>query len=382
MSSLNLNDSTENLDANELFELFKKNKKEIARCNVEISWITKFLQENGPHFLENAPKYLLRAHQEEIANLQTPNVSRRSSKPSRVSSKYHFSSGVGSKATSSLQTAQSYANNYMVDIRTKCDFCEKLSIQIEDEIEKNEIINKNRVERLEAQIEGLELTEKDYKMLMEEFDSFVIDKEMDPKTNPCENFMKFINQGISTANKLANDMRLQIFTVLSKAKKLEANMQLHKELDGILRPVDFEELEIEETRLKKTQLEKDSYYLGLRERSAQSSLRLETQQKQMSEIIEEHNDLLEIIKKSENTVQKLGLKLVKTENDSQNIQQKILKFEKKSEQYKAPTALEYIEKLEQMKELNKQFKTAERKNRIAKLTLLHIKQKFLKMNQN
>lgn len=384
MSSINSDNtetSPENLAADELYDLFKKNKKEITRCNIEIIWITKFLQENAPDFLKNAPKYLLRVQREANASVVTPSLSKRISKASRKSSKYQFAPGGRSTVASSFQPVQ--LNHFMVDTFTKINLCDKQSAKIEEEMAKNETQNTNLIKRLEEQIEELEMNEKDYKMIIETFDSYVMGRGVDPVSGkiPFKVFIKFVNQVVASVNKMTDSMHRQTSIARTKTRKLNNEIEDRKELSGLYKPVDVEKLQLVNNQLRRSEMQNKGYYMGMREKAAKAALAAKIRKKEYLEVIETQNSLIEYTKRTEENVQKLGWALVNVRKESQAIQQEITELEEKSKQYKAPTVLEYIEKLEGKKELIKQLKIAERKNRIAKITFLNTKQEFLKMNK-
>ena len=389
--SNNFDINPKNLNDDELLEIVKELKKEIARANIENTWITRFLEQNSPMILKNAEIYLQSIQMEEKSATSTPDrrtfeISRGESMKSLrsvQSSSFKRSYSGRSTIASSSRTTRSTNLSFNINLSLKIDLCDKETMIIREEIEMNEKSNDKLMENLTSEINEIKLRDEDFKKIKEEFNNYIAQGK-DYKTGQAtaEMFVKFINKAESNGLRLADGMRLQTTTIGGKSKKIKDQLGKRQELSEILRPVDFEQMEIEKNQLLRSQIEKDKQYLGLRYSSAESSIALSLQQNKLMESIHEYNKLLARTKDGEKTVKKIMKDILSVEKEAKSLELANAKLLKNVETFKVPTVMQYIEKLNHEKEIIKQFKIVERKQYVTKIKFENEKQKYLKMKKN
>lgn len=251
---------------------------------------------------------------------------------------------------------------------------EQLSLMIKLEITEKEI--KRKDERIKKIIrdhdqlqEQLSCKEKEVnqstyeiKHRTNEFKKEVVTNGVDPITSriPAETFLKFIRIKIKQDNTLTDKLRLRIASYNQTAKTIQKKLLLKKQLGGILRPIDFEQLEIDKNQLGHSLKDKDSQFYGLKQVNGQISLACAEQKKALDEKLNLMRDLkmkAEMIKQS---IERMKQEKESVSEKLDKVRSDMEKLKYKMKHYLTPSVDDYCNKKEMLREIEARNKALRR----------------------
>lgn len=376
----------------DLIERVEKTKKEIAYIRLENEMIERFLQKHNPELLtgittdptvpiKRTPKvYLVEPtpsakHTISVDHLyqhsfDNPSLSARSS-----SNKISFSQSRTSSCRTfdSLLQSQSHVNLTMkIEMTEKeCDALKLAQLKFEQK-------SKQRLARLTANVKELKTTNKEIVKTMQDLQEYVLVRGMNPITKkvPLERFIKFTEIWMKSGNTLIENIRLKTTTLRQNCFQQKSALAIKAELSGILRPVDFEQLQIEKRQFMQTIDEKNTQFVGMKKVAGNINQALAAQKKSLKETEAILMGLIAKKDKINEDCRRFEKEGNAAEKEIDVWKEKIERLQKQIDVYRAPTAYDYMCRKIDLQTVQQEIKAMERKENILKIKLKNAKNRL------
>lgn len=375
------------IDVVELKRRVDQLEHEMAVIDLENELFERYLDKNDPELLVGIKKQL--AKQKAAPRIQFALSSNKSHE-----TMHSAVSGFSGRTSRSLQldaasivTSTSFNRSIRTMDSQRQDACVSFAMRAELAAKEAATMrhNANRIQAeakikcrdLIAEMEELRLTNDELNETRREFREFVLEKGVNPMTMkiPSERLMKFFDSWTKNGNALVAKMRLQTSTMKLSQRNKQMELAVKAELSGILRPVDFQELEIETTELQQQFRDKTVYLKALKRTTGNASLALATQRYHLhgKESLLRHNRA---------EMKRLSKMQHKYQVDIDIAEQEISRWNKRNEKlntdmvtHEAPSINDYMQRKEEQSDLDRQVKTLERSVGILSIKLKNARKK-------
>lgn len=125
------------------------------------------------------------------------------------------------------------------------------------------------------------------------------------KKIPLERYLKFIDKWTKNGNALIENMHMKTTTLKQNYGQQKSALAIKAELSGILRPIDFEQLEIEKRQFLETIDVKNKHFIGLKMATGNAALVLSTQRKMLLQSEEQLTNIKEKQAKAQRSIEKM-----------------------------------------------------------------------------
>ncbi|XP_063702803.1 coiled-coil domain-containing protein 113 [Culicoides brevitarsis] len=280
----------------------------------------------------------------------------------------------------SMQTGTSEASGYQKTLEQlsplmKIEMAEKAIKEKTENIKK--ILNESsgKIHQLTCEAKEIQATISEIQQKKLKFQKEILLEGIDPITGriPSETFLKFIRSKIKQDSTLLDKLRLRTSSLKQTAKTANSKLATKKQLVGILRPVDFEQLKIDKNTLTKLLKEKDSQFYGLKQVNGQISLACATQKKALDKKLARVEELKARKTLLFKSIERLCREKSVLKQKIDEVREEIGKLEYKMEHYSTPSVTDYCnqkEKLMELERMNKKLRR-ETKNRRSKENALN-----------
>lgn len=386
MSMMDLTDYDLNtIDVVELKRRVEELEMEMAQTDLENELFEGYLEKNDPELLVGIKKELAkqkatpRIHFALNANKSRETMrSAVSGSSCRTSRSLQFDTiSTGTMASRSIRTMDSQHQDACVSFAMRAELAVKEAARMRRNSELIEAETKIKCRDLIAEIEELRLTNDELIETRRGFKDFVLEKGVNPVTKkiPSERLIKFFDTWTKNGNAMVQKMRLQTATMkLSQRNKLK-KLAVKAELSGILRPVDFQQLEIEKRELQQQIRDKTVHLMALKRTTGNASLALATQRKQL---LGKESDLQHTRTEKE----RLSMMTMKYRSSIDISEEEISRWKERNEKLKqematheAPSIKDYMQLKQEQCDLDKQLKALERSAGILAIKLKNEKKK-------
>lgn len=277
----------------------------------------------------------------------------------------------GSTRTISSTNGQHIADRMKIDIAEReLDNLKRITNKKEKDATKQLAELKNETQELQTTV--TELLER-----MDQFDHDVMVTGIDPITNrvPAEMFTKFLETEIKNDTKLVAKLRLRSSSMKQHLVTIKKQLAQKEQMSSILRPIDYEQMKIEKTRLTDELSRKNKAFYGIRQVNGKISLACSKHKKILDKKIG-------TIKNCEHKVSHMQLindrllserKLIELELN--NLDDKITDITNKTKQYKAPSVDEYLDQQKKLNEMKHRQKALAREVDLHSTKYLNLKRR-------
>lgn len=155
----------------------------------------------------------------------------------------------------------------------------------------------------------------------------------------------------------------------SQYTRLYHQFALKEELGESLRPIDFEQLTIENKDHAITIEEKNNHLLGLKHVTGIASLTLSIQKKNLIEAMKNLKELDAGILATKKLIEDMEKEEVQAENEAILASEELEKLKEITREYSAPGVMEYVKKKAELYKLEDQIKTWTRKRSVQQIAL-------------
>lgn len=235
--------------------------------------------------------------------------------------------------------------------------------------------SEKKVEQLSCKAKEIQMSNKEIIQKLNEFQKEVATNGIDPITSriPAETFLKFIRTKLKQDNTLTDKLRLRSASLRQTAKTIQSKLASKKQLGGILRPIDFEQLKIDKTQLTKSLMDKDAHIYGLKKVNGQISLACAVQKKALDEKLKLVESMRTKAVSMNHSIQRMKQEQDGVRRKIDDVQTETRKLKYKMKHYRTPSVDDYCNKKEVLTELEKRNKVLRRENDLFLSKLSHIK---------
>lgn len=370
-------------------------EKEMAQTDLENELFERYLEKNDPELLVGIKKEL--AKQKAIPRIHFALTSNKSHETMhsavsgyscRTSRSLQFdatSIGTNASFNRSIRTMDSQRQDGCVSFALRAELAAKEAATMRNQSDRIEAESKIKCRDLIAEVEELRLTNDELNETRREFKDFVLENGLNPvsKKIPSERLMKFFDTWNKNGNAMVAKMRLQTSTLKLSQRNRQMELAVKAELSGILRPVDFQQLEIETTELQKQFRDKTVHLMALKRTTGNASLALATQRKLL--LGKESN-----LRRTRTEIERLSKMQTKYELDIDMAEKDIYRWNMRNEKltnemamHEAPSIKDYMQLKQEQFDLDKELKALERTASILAIKLENEKKKHrLHMNKH
>lgn len=281
----------------------------------------------------------------------------------------------------SMRTVDSLRQDQKVAYAMRIELCDKETAIVQQQTERTVAKTKAEIRALNAELEELKLTADEAVTSMDEFREFVLINGVNPETKriPSERLLKYIDKWVMGGNAIVETMRLKTCTLKLNCKQQLEALAIKEEQSGILRPIDFEQLEIERRQFAQLLEDKHVHLKGLKRVTANASLALATQRKFLQGTEQQLNTVRADVDKIQKSTDKFNDEIDIAEKEIGECQDKIDRLTNLSNTYSAPSVQEYMERKMEVQILSKEINALERKANISRIKLKNAKKRVRQM---
>lgn len=280
------------------------------------------------------------------------------------------------------ESIYSIKRDQKLNISTKLLFIESDLKLFENKIKDLQLAFYMRKKSLMTKIQSLDICNQDIIQNTNKFYKSVIVDGMDCMTHKIksETFLKFINLFMKDEKNYIDSMRIKAEAIKQSFYHKRNIFDGKLELSGILRPIDFEKLEIQKKSFIIILDEKNIQLIGLKQLTGASSRALTSQKKILAEKQSELQAILQKLNFVKTTEQKLNEEQRAIRNDMNKVNSQIESLTLSMKQYKAPQIFEYAMIQAELIKLRKKLKLMQRLKYMGHLKIKNL-QKKLKDNK-
>ena len=300
-----------------------------------------------------------------VLNSNSETESRRTKQPSNSSRRSHRSK------TTSLSSSIGAGNTHIL---YKLDFpqkCEIASREI-DQIEKNLQACKNTceiiVDRLQSEIENLEISNQDHLKSRNDFDR---DMKINEKTGKylSEKFDRHMIEKGRARESFVKKLRLKFGAMASQFKKVTMQIKQKDDMGEVVTAVDFEQLKIENQQYLEKIDEKNSELLSMKSKASNTALKLGSKKKELSKTEQFNQATRKEIKNRLEMLKRCKDEEVNVKKDIEEAKLGLSNIEQKTEDFQVPPTRDYIQSKLKLEEIRHKAGIWLRKVEIAELKL-------------
>lgn len=265
-----------------------------------------------------------------------------------------------------------------INISTKLLFIENDLKLFKNKIKDLQLAFDKRKKSLITKIQSLEICNQDIMKNSNEFHKSVVLDGMDNITHKIKSevFLKFINLIIKDDKNNIDSMRIKAAAIKQSFYHKRNIFDGKSELSGILRPIDFEKLEIQKISFISILDEKNIQLTGLKQLTGASSRALTNQKKILTEKQNELKTILQKLSSVKCVEHKLNDEQQAIRKEMNRVNSQIESLTLSMKQYKAPQIFEYALIQAKLNKLRKQLKLLQRLKYMGHLKVENLQKKL------
>ncbi|KAM7539263.1 hypothetical protein Aperf_G00000049450 [Anoplocephala perfoliata] len=168
---------------------------------------------------------------------------------------------------------------------------------------------------------------------------------------------------------LVDKFRLNNSTLRSQRKKLLSEQRQKEEMGEVLHEVDFEQLKIENTQFLEIIDGKNRELVRLKSTAGRVTQKLNSLKRKLTQLSQDSAEIQTENKNREEQVTKTNIEIVQVTKEKQKIEVQIERLKKLLSDYRAPSVMDYIDSVREMRLLKRREKIQNRKYALAKSNL-------------
>ncbi|EFN63634.1 Coiled-coil domain-containing protein 113 [Camponotus floridanus] len=241
--------------------------------------------------------------------------------------------------------------------------------ELQKELIKLEQMSTKKIKYMRAQIEENEMSIRETCKTREEFEEKVIEKGIDSITGkiPAEKFIRFIEEWLKTIDSTIEQIRLKMTTIKSQIRKVKLQLQHRKELGEALRPVDFEQLNIENQVCIREIDKKNRYLLEMKKIVGRHSIALTKHKEKLNSLMSIVNDIRSKIAFKKQEIVKLQSEKVAMQVEIKKAEKQLQSVMALMDDFDVPDVIDFIKIRIELQELRKIHKQLSRQRNIQRI---------------
>lgn len=390
----------EELNNAQLFKILEEAKKEVTNFQLENFLLEDFLNKNDPKLLigvTNALQFSHKTARIHFAGVNTGSRDRNEEPYFRARSTDRGSfSGMMGDDSSSMKTTTSFSRRAGTSVRTiesprntvefrinysmKIELAEKLCDEINEKLVAIEAKTLSEMKDLTASIQEWAMSNAEAIQSKDAFQKFTAAHLLDQINSriPAEKFIRYINDWLKNGMALVGKIRLRLTALKQQYHSQKIILSKKADLSVILRPIDFEQLQIERSDFKKEIDEKNNHLMALKKVTGRAALVLNQNQKKLKLTESHYRKLVSEALAIEEHIARLEKEGTLVQNDLISCEESIEKLQTDIDDYVAPSTLDYVNKKHELLCLEKEMKFFKRQIYILNIKLSNARAKWRK----
>ncbi|XP_063919235.1 paramyosin-like [Zophobas morio] len=367
VSAENSKNHLDDLNSTDLIATVEQLQKNVKHLELENIVFLHFLEKNDPDLaagLDTAVKF------EQVAQ-ERASISARKLTLSRPSRRESLFFGSTTSLVSPSGVGVQEKEGPKVNITQKTDMVLKEIDLIEESLAQvNKKCHKIR-HKLKAELEEMNIRESEIKETMQTFEDVFINGIVDkyPQKNPADRFARFMEENFKQSRTITDKLRLRTSSLKVQYHKICSQLTQKKLLGENLQEVDFDQLQISNTRLVEKIEKRNLLLLELKKMHGHANLLLSRTKKILLKKLNDLKDIKDTIAFREVMIVKLDDESEKVAAELEETKTEYEKIKEKSENYRVPPVLDYVKAKAELDVLKKNLKIWARRKQIKDMAL-------------
>lgn len=216
-----------------------------------------------------------------------------------------------------------------------------------------------------------------------EFHNFVhvTGKQVFGKAVPLEHYLSFVENWINNGTAMIEQIRLRTTTLRISRKQKQQELAIKQELSGILRPIDFEQMQIEKVQLLKELDYKQAAFIGLKLVASEVAQAMVAEKKQMDKSEAAVESVRSLLAKRHDSIERYDALSDQVNMECGEWVSALHKMRRRKSTHQVPTIDEYIASKRRRSELEEERKVLQRKLNISVIQLKGLRSKLAQMSK-
>ncbi|KAL2749445.1 Coiled-coil domain-containing protein 113 [Vespula maculifrons] len=307
----------------------------------------------------------------DTSKINCPKITGHGTSSYQTSSPTSSNISVRDRGSPSIWSMQSGIRRGMLDPmlrRLRITIAQRMELMQNEIIEfKNKLMllertGKKEKNKLNAEIEGLEICIREIKETKDRFENDIIIGGVDRITGkiPAETVIKFIKNSLKSMEKTIERIRLK--NTVIKSQIIKANKQLiqREQLGEDLRPVDFYQLRIQRDEYRKRIRQCAVYILQIKKVIGHYNTALTKHKRKLGHLTNEFNSIVTEINSNKLQAKDLELKCLMNKTEIKFAEKQVELLKTLMDDYEVPTILDLVKLKKELRTLEKTFTNLKR----------------------
>lgn len=386
-STLSSANNLETMDAAELFKLNEQLKVDLEYTQLENGMIERYLDKNDPELLLGVTQLMLKPRQPTRIHFAessiTMNVNTEaivtSQRSKRADNMDTMSMVTQSNVSQSFRSNNSLGlNNSRVNYTMRSELCDQDTLRFSLTLDRIRSSTREELRLIVAKVEELKITKEEAIETLNEFRTFVLASQEQGHAMkvPLERYLKFIDKWMRNGAALVEKMRLRNDHLKQQINQMQKALAIKAELSGILRPIDFEQLEVDKHDFLETIEKQVDHFVGLKKANGDVALTLSTHRKHLEKSQFLYDVILTKITRMGKETGRLDRLAQQLDGDIQDWRNRIESIQQRFSQTVMPSTDEYMEKKKMLRSLDTQVGMLRRLRSIEATQLAIVRRKI------
>ncbi|KRT82945.1 hypothetical protein AMK59_3830, partial [Oryctes borbonicus] len=219
--------------------------------------------------------------------------------------------------------------------------------------------------QLQAENEELRLELHEVLLSIDTFERVIVTEGVCKETQkiPAEKFIRFLQDWLRNAQILLEKLRLRTISFKIQLRRLKALLVHKQDLSTNVDVADFDVMQIEKARLKDELKQRNEHLIDLKQMTTKGNTLLLVNKEILKKQCETLDATKQMADSAATKVQILMQEAEVTEQEVKRLRVKYRRLRKLADIYKVPSTLEYIRKKAELRELFRELKAMQRKER-------------------
>lgn len=375
------------MDAAELFKLNEQLKVDMEYTQLENGMIERYLDKNDPELLLGVTQLMLKPRQPTRIHFAessiTMNVNTEaivtSQRSKRADNMDTMSMVTQSNVSQSFRSNNSLGlNNSRVNYTMRSELCDQDTLRFSLTLDRIRSSTREELRLIVAKVEELKITKEEAIETLNEFRTFVLASQEQGHAMkvPLERYLKFIDKWMRNGAALVEKMRLRNDHLKQQINQMQKALAIKAELSGILRPIDFEQLEVDKHDFLETIEKQVDHFVGLKKANGDVALTLSTHRKHLEKSQFLYDVILTKITRMGKETGRLDRLAQQLDGDIQDWRNRIESIQQRFSQTVMPSTDEYMEKKKMLRSLDTQVGMLRRLRSIEATQLAIVRRKI------
>ncbi|KAK2585616.1 hypothetical protein KPH14_010241 [Odynerus spinipes] len=223
--------------------------------------------------------------------------------------------------------------------------------------------------KLKAEIDEYEIRIREIREMKNRFETEIVVNGVDPLTGkiPAEKVIKFVKDWLKNMNRTIEKIRLKGATTRSMIKRAQRQIKQREELGEELRPVDFQQLRIQNQDYKKKIDDTSVFLLDVKQITARYNSKLSEHKRKMADLMSVYNGIQKEIGLNMKQADHLQSKCRITEKEITKADEQLVSLKMLMEDYEVPPILDFVELQSKLRALQKTYVNFVRRKNVLKI---------------